>query len=530
MIKINIKHLLTLSLSIFFFGCSAQQSFNNVTSDHSNDTKIAAKFNQELSEGKPYSTINYERYITSKLFVASKPVIKKLSETHEKLKKQYTLNQTNAVDISQIAQELSLLSGIKFRLAPEVIDGINIKSSTSNFSADAAGTINKNTLNEKLNFNTSMRPQWVKTKLLDILNQIESQLSLSWKYSIKNNTIDIYRYKTKAYTIHVPTEKENHISQMSNESLSDSDSGTKQGSNVTTTLEINSDFWFKIEQSIDAVLSIAGRYSVHPDIFTIYVTDTELVHEMLEQLIDGINNEQLKQVVFNVDIYRLSSNSSDIYGLNFDAIYQTANTAINLTTPRSIATGLYTLTGQNQQASSKYKGSQFFLDALSGYGKAERLDHYKRVTLNNRIAPVMIFKNTPYLRSVGSVIGDGQSQSEAELTDLITGFNLMLRPHLINTNEVLLTLSLDRKSAGDFDLISAGPDVFLERPNIEGDSMYSQSIMKNNQTMVLTGYVSKNSNASSSGVGNSSAWWAGGRQDVSRDHSIIVITVNISIL
>lgn len=508
---IKLLHL----LSIFIFvlqGCS--NTYEKVIEDSKNNTEIATRLNQKLDDGEPNSSINYEKFITEKFFVSPIPIIQKKNKSHEKLLREYTVNEISVLSISQITQELSILTGIKFRLAPEIIDGID-------------------TVEE-------IRPQWIETKLQDILNQIESQLSFSWEFIEKNNTIDIYRYKTKNYTIHVPTESESHSTEMSNASLSGGSSdgssaggssgggGGGGGSSISTSLSLENDFWGNIEESIAATLSAEGRFSVHPDTFTVYVTDTELVHERIENLIENINTEQLKQVVFNIDIYRLSSNDSDIYGLNYEAIYKGAEASINFTTPRAAVAGLSNLV--LGKSGGSFAGSQFFLDALSKYGAAERLDHYKRVTLNNRLAPVTIFRNTPYLGSVNTVLDQGQSSTGAALRDLITGFSLTLRPHIINKNEVLLTLATDRKSAGEAEVIAVSQNLALQKIDTEGDSFYSQSIVKNNQTMVLTGYVSNNDNATSSGIGKSSAWWAGGRREATRAYSIIVITVNVVII
>ena len=519
-----IKNTCILLSALFLVGgCQNEKNFRQAQEAYEADREKAKELNELLNGGNPYSDISYTKFIKTRNFVNANPVVIDQKKALPRLQSRYTLNVPGKQDIGVVTRNLTKLSGIAHRLAPELLDGITRSSAATR---DVEG---KKTSAGVRSYR--IEQAWNDLSLLEILNLIEAEIGLSWEYDEKSNIIEIYRYKTHRYSVHVPSEIEKHSSQMSNDTGSGGGGETSlQGSKLETSLSMSSDFWKKIEESIEAMVSAEGRFSLSPATFSVFVTDTEAVHRRIEKLIASINAEQLRQIIFSIDVYRLSSDSSDIYGLNFDALYESADTAISLTTGGGVIGEAASLVAANIRPRSDFYRSTVFVDALSRYGEAALVDHFKRVTLNNRLAPVMIYRNTPYLKEVGTTLDEGVSQSSASLTDLITGFSLILRPHLINSNEVLVTLSTDRKSVGEFERLEASPGTFLERPDVEGDSHYHQVIMKNHATMVLAGYMSRKSEASSSGMTHADAWWAGGKRNLDHEHSVIVITVKVEIV
>jgi hypothetical protein len=309
------------------------------------------------------------------------------------------------------------------------------------------------------------------------------------------------------------------------ETSGDGESVSVSGATMDSTIELNLDTWSKIEDVIQTSLSPVGRVSTDKATQSVVVTDTKSAHKTVSKMIDNLNDTILQGIAVNLEIYVLTAQRSDLRGANLNLLHENAKRAVQFDTARAVSEGGASFVGQIVDASSEFTGTQLFLDSLETIGEVSFVDSIQRVTLNGVAIPVMQSRNRPYLRSVGSTATDGSSESSASLTDLVTGLGLVIRPTKINDDEMVVTVSIDKKTAAqNFEDVDAGNGVSLERPDIRGDSSYTHSLVRHNQSMLISSSLTTETSTDKRGT-IAADWWALGGSRESTDVKRIMIMI-----
>lgn len=495
---------------------------------------------------------NDKKHFKDYFWVASDPIVIKKNVRYPELGQLITYNSGKKLPLAEIATDLSSLCNMKIVIEPDVLETLTQTNQSAELVTETGG--GGDSLNVELPVpignpnndfqlpningtpyatedNLSLRPTWINKPLRKVLDSIETSLGVSWRYDPKVKTISFYKYSTVTYSLHAASEPVEHDTIMTNEAISSASEGNSvSGSSISTRISITSSIWSELESQLKAIISKNGRYSSDPNNFTVTLTDTKYTHAKARKIFDDINASQLKQILFNIDIFTLTTNSNDVIGVNFNALYKNTIGA-SLQTLRGATSDVSSAVISDIGENSRMLGTQLFIDAIATFGKVTIVDSFQRLGLNNQITSLLVARNTPYLRSVGSVTDEGTSQSEAALTDLVTGFGIILKPHIIDENRLLLSISIDHKSlSGEFETVDAGNGILLERPDISGDSTYQQAIVENQTTMIISGTSHQFTSHSSSGLGRSSNWFLGGRRDSREDRRITLILVTPTII
>lgn len=495
-----------------------------------NNKILSAKSGNVVSHG------GYDKFVSNDLWVDKKPIIISKKEKYPKLKRRFSYIAGSKLPLTVLANDLSIATGVFFNLSPELITGVRSTTGSIETEEKESGAQTKD-----IDFITAIRPDWVNESIEDVINKFTNLLNISWSYDAKTNTVLLYKYISKTYRVHLTGETINQSSAMTNESLvsgGGDNGGSVSGSSISTNVSINSNPWQGLISKLDVIKSEGGKYAADMHQFTITVNDTEKVHDDVEKLIENINKSALREIVFNVTLMTVTASQKDFQSVNFESLYEKTLNSVGFSSARNIESNASTFSFINEQENvDHFEGANIFLDVLSSIGKASIVDHFEKTTLNNGIAPIMLARNRPYLRTVSNIDDtEGSSNvyssgSSASLTDLVTGFFLTLRPHIVNDKKILVSMTLNRRSAAsEFEKVEVSPEISLERPDIQDDSDFQQFTIGNNETKIIAGSVKDDLSIINSGTIDNDVWWLGGSSESGNERRKMVLFVTAKLL
>lgn len=519
----------SFSLSLLVLvGCTPQQDRWKYHSGQFEEKKGEAdKLIDQVGDGKPSANIDYMEYVSDEIFINPIAVRERVEDTDLILNSTLSYNARGEISIDEIASDLSYMSGVKITLAPEIVIGARQvapeyevqkgQDSPEKLQGTSGGDGDRD-------FKLTMRPSWKKATLRNILNQLSTNLNVSWSYDKDAELIHMYRYRSQSYKFHVPSEKVKHTAQITNDS--GGDSGSISGSAIKSSIAFDTDFWSKIGTSIESYLSRNGTHSVNKDLYEITVFDTDEVHSTINKYVRETNDEQLVNILYDVQIITLQSEDEDLLNLNYNAVYEGATKSLAFGTPRPDASGLGSLVGGITGTESKWNGSQLFVDALSRYGKTHVFDRFQRVQINNMPTTHLVSLSEDYLKERAGNAEEGVISETASLTPLITGLSLSLRGHVVNDSKIMLTTALDRKTQqGDFKDVPLGDGRSLQSASVVAEGGFLTSLIHSGETLIVSGYIQNQRSLESSGTAGSEAYWSGGGRDNAGQRRVILFMI-----
>jgi len=366
-------------------------------------------------------------------------------------------------------------------------------------------------------------------------------MGLSWKYT--GGDVNLYYLESRTFNIYaIPSTTDMRsvvqsgidagIGSVQEGSASGGDSNNGQSSQ-TTSVALKTDMVTDIQQSVQSMLTQkVGRLSASPSTGTITVTDTPEVLDRIQRYIDGENNAITKQVLLNVKVLSITLDDSNQFGIDWNLIYKGDTFGSGISgVPGVLSNGN---SGSNNVSASILNGnfvdSSLLMDSLSQQGKVSVITSPSVTTLNMQPVPVQVATQTSYLARVESSSTANVGTSVTLTPGTITsGFNMNLLPFVMQDNKLLLQYSVnisELKSLKEVKSNDSDSGNKIQVPEVE-NRIFSQKVKLNSgQTLVLSGFEQKATQASRSGFGNAFNWLLGGGVSSSDKRNIIVIMIS----
>ena len=330
--------------------------------------------------------------------------------------------------------------------------------------------------------------------LNQILNLILTKKNLF--YTLKNNNIEISYFKTKTYKI-------NFIS------------ATRTGSsnlNATDNQLKNTydfDFWGKLKQQITNLLTsnivIDPNYNilksthinnfsplVDKDAGLVVVTGTMKQLNAVNEYISNLMHNLQKEVLIDVHIYSVELSSSHKTGIDWTQLSLSMNK-------------------QNVPLRGKYIGGSLsvfnsasftingLLNFLSTNGNVNSISNPKIMTLNNQKAIISV-GSTIYYKYASSVVKDqnGNPNTQYTIDSKFVGVVLDITPQISDNGHIVLSIQPTLSSFRDLTQLTNTNRGMP--PDTKDNTMLSIVRLKNNQTLVLGGLITSDTQMEVNGV------------------------------
>ena len=382
-------------------------------------------------------------------------------------------------------------------------------------------------------------------KLSGLLNYLANRYSVYWRY--KDNVITFYTQETRVFTIYaLPTETSMQAS-MSGATLSEGGGG-----NASSSLSLNTDLkiWDSIEEGVKQVVGENGKLSFSRVAGTITVTASPYIVRKVAAYVANWNEKLSRQVAVTVQIYQVTLNNTDNYGLDLNAIFNGkrltgAFTSAVTAAGEAAAAGNLTMTLLKP---GKLSGSNAIINALSSQGKTQLVTSSSVTTLNNKVAPVQISTSKNYLKEI-TVTSSGSGEDRTTDTDyqvdtLNYGFTMEILPRILDHGRLIVLFNLsitDLVSLEPKKIVSGGSSseeggdnesesTELQLPTMKMRGFVQEIAMRSGQTLVLTGFEDLSEQTNTEGIGKAQMGLLGGKAYNTSTRNILVITMTPEIL
>ncbi|MDQ7048086.1 MAG: hypothetical protein Q9M92_00515 [Enterobacterales bacterium] len=364
--------------------------------------------------------------------------------------------------------------------------------------------------------------------LAQLLDQITARVGLFWQW--RNGRIEVFRNQRKSFIINTSAQK---FSQDNSISSNGSGGATGAGVNNQSFQGMKSsrqfDNWGELMSQIKSTLSESGIISDNPSIGSVTVIDTPVSLSKIEYLIDEFNRSLEKRVIIEMHIVEITNIASSDYGVDWEAVIKNLGEEITLNTRGVFTTGNSFVTHTITNPDRRLNSSKLLVQALAKQGNTSNLRYLSANIQNGVPYPFQDIIETHYIASTKNV-STQQSSSTEIITDVVTdGITIFVRPQIASDGRILLSLSYASGSILSLEKVQS-ENVSITTPRRRLTSAFASSILKDGQTMLLTGFRQTSANTQKSGTIHPDAWLLGGSREDEMTKSELAILIKATLL
>ena len=463
-----------------------------------------------------------------------------------------TFDRTVA-SLSEVAERITLRSGIPVKVSPEVL---NLPMAGGTATPGAAGTNAPGASASAFPSNPAARlpiPGDTQARINPVrqtgpiritynggtfkgfLDTVAARFGVYWKYA--DGSLQFFHTDSRTFQINAVPGDSTFTATVASGATSASSGGTTGNSNnglsannaQNTSVASQLSVFSSIEKSILTMLSPYGKTVASAAMGTITVVDTPDILDRVAAFIEAQNKALSRQVVVNVTVLAVTLSNSDEYGINWNLVYTGLRNRYGIQNSFTTSNGSSSFSaGVLDTSNSSFAGTNLIVQALSEQGKVRRYTSASVVTLNNQPVPLQVARQTSYLQSSQTSIA-AQVGATTTLTPgtVTSGFNMSILPHVLDNGTVLLQFSTDISSLRSIRTVSSN-NGSIETPEVDTRNFLQRVAMKSNQTLIISGFEQTSENLDQRGVGHPTNFLLGGGQQAALNREIIVILITPS--
>lgn len=437
--------------------------------------------------------------------------------------KDVSLTMPGRVTLVEVLSELQRANGIKVDLHQDIYDA----------NPGQANIIGSGSSNDSQNKAPITISDFVFRGTLDsALDLLASKANVSWRWT--GNSIELYRFETRSYNITLLAGKTTATSEvkLDSESSTNSGSGTEgsagsietnstQGVSRTATL----DSWVDVKNYLISLMSPQGSIAVMESTGLVTVKDTPDVQRRVTEAVNELNKLIGTQIYINVDVYAVTRDANDDYGLDWNIAWNSLRNNINYSTgPSSNASNNFNI----GVLSGPFSGSNAVIKALSNLGKTSVVNQFQITTLNGQPTPIGNNRKIPYISGIEVTANSDNSQQSVTTSSIYQGISMSVIPKVQPNGKILLEYAMnlsDFEGFTDFSTGTGDGSVSLSLPTTTLKNILQRASLKSGQALVLSGFKQTVSNTNSNGIGSPSNFLFGGGTKAGKKEQYLVITV-----
>lgn len=538
------KIIMAIAAAVSINGC-AMKNINDTIDRVNSNSESAIELAENLRNNKNGSEQRKTVEFTNDSYISFTP-IKAVRGLPLESDCDITFNKD--MELRRFAQTINKLCGVKINITSDVFSSNSSAAQGGSASQSGMSGIFPAGMGESVGSSSNQHyisgVKW-EGNLSGLLDQVTTQLGLSWRYNQADNSISIYYLDTRTFNIYVfasQTEMQSVVqsgttssSGTSGGSSSGSSGGSSgvsgySGSSQSTSVTMKTSITDDIEKSLKAMISPLGKISMASSTGSVTITDRPDVLDRVGVYLEAENKKITQQILLNVKVFSVSLSDKDGVGIDWNLVYKAAN--------GNGSSGLVNnFAGLDSSAASgaigildgSFAGTTAVVKALSEQGRVSVVTSPSVTTLNLQPVPVQVARQTGYVASISTTnTSDVGSTTSITPGTVTSGFNMDLLPFVMPNKELLLQYSINISSLIKIRTVSSGEDDSnrIEVPEID-NRIFSQKVrLKSGSTLILSGFDQTSDNGSKTGVG--SAWnmlmGGGAKRESTRDVIVVLIT------
>ena len=296
---------------------------------------------------------------------------------------------------------------------------------------------------------------------------------------------------------------------------------------VGTTSSAELDMWTELEGGLQNVAGPNAQVAIGQGTGILTVTALLSDQARIRDYVSTMNQTLGQQIAFDVNVLTVTAQDAEGYGVNLTNLsFANSDGSIEWIGGRDVA-------GSVGSVNVGIVSGDFNLDAaITALSTRDNVSVETRAgatTTNFQMIPVEVVEETAYVSEVAVTIDENGNPVQSLTTDTITtGFQMQLLPRVLNSKEVLLRYSLDLSDLLAIETFESGDSV-VQLPEVTRSKFEQQVILKNGQTLVLSGFERQRTEVGREGVGSPRFLGLGGvaEGEIRRASNIVFITPRI---
>ena len=368
--------------------------------------------------------------------------------------------------------------------------------------------------------------------LEEALDLMSSKANIAWKWN--GSSIDVYRFETKTYSINAlagKTSTNSNVSISGNSTAGQGGAGSQNSTNASAVIR-TSDIatWDDVKAYLMTLTSKDGKIAVMESTGSITVKDTPTVQDIVARAVKELNSNLSKQVFMDVNIYAVSLNDSDSYGLDWNLAWGQAASKYGITLGNGSNTSASAVSIATTINQGPFAGTSATFKALSSIGKVSIVNEFTVSTLNGQTTPIGNNQKQDFVKSVQVTVTPGTpptTTTTVNTDSVYQGITMAITPKVQkDSDKILLEYALTLNTIDSMSNTYSDPSgnkVTLPVTTIK--NILQRSALRSGQTLVLSGFKQRNSTITNDGVGSAQFQGLGGDRNASNAVQYLVITV-----
>ena len=241
------------------------------------------------------------------------------------------------------------------------------------------------------------------------------------------------------------------------------------------------------------------------------INATPEAQRRVARLVASLNSELTAQIAFDVNILTVNLSMSESRGVDVRALVgKGSGSTVSWTGKHEVASSPAVV---NIGVIEGKVDIEAVVRALSRTGGVSVETRAGAATVNNRIVPVEVVRQTAYARKVEAVPGeDGATRTTIEPGMLTTGLEMHLLPRLLNDQEIFLRFGIELSDLNELAEFTSDRQT-IQLPKVSTTSFEQSAILGNGQILILAGFERDRTVADRSSGGDGFGALFGGKSE-----------------
>lgn len=477
------------------------------------------------------------------IWLGAKSVRATKGEPLPKSTEMVTLISAEPLGLQDIATEITTLTGVPvvLDLGDDVDTGAAVPGaatgSPDNSAVGSPGNVGISSITADANPTVEASSDTIQLSysgpLGGLLDLLSTRFGISWEY--KNGTLRLLNRDTRVFTVYTFPGTSNLNSSVSNNS-NGGGGGFGLSSTQSATRTLDSTPFTDLVEQVTSMVGDNGTVTAAPASSTITVSARPFVLDKVADFIDEQNERMTRQIALQIQVLNIARKQDDKFNLDLTTLFNNGkyNLSARSASPSPVAaTSTGALAAQVVDTTSNFNGSRAIMAALATETKSSLVNSTNLVTTNGIPVPFQVVRQTRFIAEQETTVQDGITTITSTVEDLITGFSVQLTPRIVADGGVMVSYALALTELVGLDTINTGGESggasSVQIPTIDVKSVIQQAVLKNNETLVLSGFEQADNKTSKNGTGLPENVALGGSQTgtANRVMTLVLITPKI---
>jgi type II secretory pathway component GspD/PulD (secretin) len=296
---------------------------------------------------------------------------------------------------------------------------------------------------------------------------------------------------------------------------------------VETTSSSELSMWTELEGGLQNVAGPNALLSIGQGTGILTVTAMLSDQDRVRDYVATMNQTMGQQIAFDVNVLTVTRKAEESYGVDIENLaFGNGNVSVDWSGGQELPDPIGSV---NVGIINDNFSIDAVITALSSRGNVTVETRAGATTTNFQMIPVEVVEETAYVSEVDVEIDDnGNAIQSITTSTVVTGFQMQLLPRVLNTREIMLRYSLNLSDLVDLKTFNS-TDASVQLPEVTRPKFEQQVILKNGQTLVLSGFERQRTETDNKGVGSPKFIGLGGtaKGDIRRASNIVFITPRI---